>query len=152
MTTWCDATTAVQAVKSGDRLFIPGRCTTPTPLIEALVARGEELRDVEILEFMAFGPTPYLDPRWEGHFHVRTVFVGESTRAAVNAGRASYVPVFLSYIPRFFGPDGPYPLDEAFIQVSPPDKHGYCSLGNSCCLPGSRLVGRSDRAAQTGPS
>ena len=129
MTTWCDATTAVQAVKSGDRLFIPGRCTTPTLLIEALVARGEELRDVEIFEFMSFGPTPYLDPRWEGHFHVRTVFVGETTRAAINAGRASYVPVFLSYIPRFFGPGGPFPLDEAFIQVSPPDKHGYCSLG-----------------------
>ncbi len=91
MTTWCDATTAMQAVKSGDRLFVPGRCTTPTPLIEALVARGEELRDVEILEFMMFGPAPYLDPRWVGHFHVRTVFVGENTRAAVNAGRASYV-------------------------------------------------------------
>src|SRR5437868_3551438 len=129
MTIWCDAKTAVQAVKSGDRLFIPGRCTTPTPLIEALVARGEELRDVEILEFMPFGPTPYLDPRWEGHFHVRTIFVSESTRAAINAGRASYVPIYLSNIPKLFGPGGPYPLDEAIIQVSPPDKHGYCSLG-----------------------
>src|SRR3989454_3101119 len=129
MTTWCDASTAVQVVKSGDRLFVPGRCTTPTPLIEALVARGEELRDVEILDFMSFGPAPYLDPRWVGHFHMRTVFVGESARAAINAGRASYVPVFLSYIPKLFVPGGPFPLDVAFIQVSPPDKHGYCSLG-----------------------
>jgi 4-hydroxybutyrate CoA-transferase len=129
MTTWCDTTTAVQVVKSGDRLFVPGRCTTPTPLIEALVARGEELRDVEILDFMSFGPAPYLDPRWVGHFHVRTVFVGENSRAAVNAGRASYVPVFISYTPKFFMPGGPFPLDEVFIQVSPPDKHGYCSLG-----------------------
>ena len=129
MTTWCDTTTAVQVVKSGDRLFVPGRCTTPTPLIEALVARGEELRDVEILDFMSFGPAPYLDPRWVGHFHLRTVFVGESARAAVNSGRASYVPVFLSYIPKLFVPGGPFPLDVAFIQVSPPDKHGYCSLG-----------------------
>jgi 4-hydroxybutyrate CoA-transferase len=129
MTTWCDTTTAVQVVKSGDRLFVPGRCTTPTPLIEALVARGEELRDVEILDFMSFGPAPYLDPRWVGHFHLRAVFVGESARAAVNAGRASYVPVFLSYIPKLFVPGGPFPLDVAFIQVSPPDKHGYCSLG-----------------------
>ena len=131
MTTWCDTTTAVQVVKSGDRLFVPGRCTTPTPLIEALVARGEELRDVEILDFMSFGPAPYLDPRWVGHFHMRTVFVGESARAAINAGRASYVPVFLSYIPKLFVPGGPFPLDVAFIQVSPPDKHGYCSLGPS---------------------
>jgi len=91
MTTWCDAKTAVQVVTSGDRLYLHGMSTTPTPLIEALVARGEELRDVEILEFMMFGPAPYLDPRWVGHFHVRTVFVGENTRAAVNAGRASYV-------------------------------------------------------------
>ncbi len=129
MTTWCDASTAVQVVKSGNRVFLPGRCTTPTPLIEALVARGEELRDVEILEFMAFGPTPYTDPRWVGHFHVRTFFVGESTRAAINAGRASYVPVFLSFVPKLFVPGGPFPLDVALIQVSPPDKHGYCSLG-----------------------
>ncbi len=129
MTTWCDAKTAVQVVKSGDRVFLAGRCTTPTPLIEALVARGEELRDVEILEFMALGPTPYTDPSWVGHFHVRTLFVSESTRAAVNAGRASYAPVFLSYIPTLFAPGGPWPIDVALIQVSPPDKHGYCSLG-----------------------
>ena len=129
MTTWCDTTTAVQVVKSGDRLFVPGRCTTPTPLIEALVARGEELRDVEILDFMSFGPAPYLDPRWVGHFHLSTVFVGASARAAINAGRASYVPVFLYYIPKLFMPGGPFLLDVAFIQVSPPDKHGYCSLG-----------------------
>jgi len=62
---------------------------------------------------------------------MRTVFVGESARAAINAGRASYVPVFLSYIPKLFVPGGPFPLDVAFIQVSPPDKHGYCSLGPS---------------------
>jgi 4-hydroxybutyrate CoA-transferase len=129
MTTWCDTTTAVQVVKSGDRLFVPGRCTTPTPLIEALVARGEELRDVEIIDFMSFGPAPYLDERWVGHFHLRTVFVGASVRAAINDGRASYVPVFLSYIPKLFMPGGPFQLDVALIQVSPPDKHGYCSLG-----------------------
>ena len=129
MTTWCDTTTAVQVVKSGDRLFVPGRCTTPTPLIEALVARGEELRDVEIIDFMSFGPAPYLDQRWVGHFHLRTVFVGASSRAAINAGLASYVPVFLSYIPKLFMPGGPFHLDVALIQVSPPDKHGYCSLG-----------------------
>src|SRR5258708_6119851 len=129
MTMWCDAKAAVQVVESGNRVYLQGRCSTPTPLIEALVARGEELRDVELLTTLPFGPAPYADLRWVWHFHVRTVFVGESTRAAVNAGRASYVPLFLSYVPTLLGPDGPWRIDVAFIQVSPPDKHGYCSLG-----------------------
>ena len=131
MTIWCDAKAAVQVVESGNRVYLQGRCSTPTPLIEALVARGEELRDVELLTTLPFGPAPYADLRWVWHFHVRTVFVGESERAAVNAGRASYAPVFLSYVPTLLGPDGPWRIDVAFIQVSPPDKHGYCSLGPS---------------------
>src|SRR5437588_11156319 len=129
MTIWCDAKTAVQVVESGNRVYLHGRCSTPTPLLEALVARGEELQDVELLTTLPFGPAPYTDPRWMGHFHVRTVFVGESERAAVNAGRASYAPAFLSYVPTLLAPEGPWRIDVAFIQVSPPDKHGYCSLG-----------------------
>src|SRR2546422_10600129 len=131
MTTWCDAKTAVQVVESGNRVFLGGMVVTPTPLIEALVARGEELRNVEIITALVIGPAPYTDPRWVGHFHVRTCFVSAFDRAAVNAGRVSYIPVFLSSIPKLFMPGGPYPLDVAFIQVSPPDKHGYCSLGPS---------------------
>ena len=131
MTIWCDAKTAVQVVESGNRVFLGGMVVTPTPLIEALVARGEELRNVEIITALAIGPAPYTDPRWAGHFHVRTCFVSAFDRAAVNAGRVSYIPVFLSSIPKLFMPGGPYPLDVAFIQVSPPDKHGYCSLGPS---------------------
>jgi acyl-CoA hydrolase len=131
MTTWCDAQTAVQVVESGNNVFVQGFCSTPTPLIEALVARGEEVRNVELLTALTFGPTPYTDPRWAGHFHVSTFFVGASERAAVSAGRASYVPVYLSSIPKLFLPGGPFPLDVTLIQVSPPDKHGYCSLGPS---------------------
>src|SRR5438094_3913429 len=131
MTTWCDAQTAVQVVESGNNVFLGGMLVTPTPLIQALVARGEELQDVELITALAIGPAPYTDPRWVGHFHVRTCFVSAFDRAAVNAGRVSYIPVFLSSIPKLFMPGGPYPLDVAFIQVSPPDKHGYCSLGPS---------------------
>ncbi len=131
MTTWCDASTAVQVVESGNRVFLGGMVVTPTPLIQALVARGEELRNVEIITALAIGPAPYTDPRWAGHFHARTCFVSAFDRAAVNAGRVSYIPVYLSSIPKLFMPGGPYPLDVAFIQVSPPDKHGYCSLGPS---------------------
>jgi 4-hydroxybutyrate CoA-transferase len=131
MTTWCDASTAVQVVESGNNVFLQGMSLTPTPLIEALVARGEELRNVELFTLLTFGPTPYTDPRWVGHFHVNALFLSPSERAAVNAGRASYVPIYLSNIPKLFVPGGPVPLDVAFIQVSPPDKHGFCSMGPS---------------------
>lgn len=129
MTRWCDASTALEVVESGNRVFVHGQCSTPTPLIEALVARGEELRNVEITHLLTFGPAPYTDPHWAGHFHLRTLFVSENVRAAVDTGRASYAPAFLSDLPALFEPGGPLPIDVALIHVSPPDKHGYCSLG-----------------------
>src|SRR5215467_5259123 len=131
MTVWCDLHTAVQVVESGDRVFVQGACATPTPLIEALVARGEALHDVEITHLHTYGPTPYTDERWRGHFSLRALFVGENVREAVNAGRASYAPVFLSDVPMLFERDGALPIHVAFIQVSPPDDYGYCSLGSS---------------------
>ena len=131
MTIWCDAQMAVQLVESGKRVFVQGACATPTPLLEALVERGEELHNVELTHMHTYGPTPYTDERWRGHFSTRALFVGENMRAAVNAGRASYAPVFLSDIPALFAPDGPLPIDVAMVQVSPPDTHGYCSLGPS---------------------
>lgn len=131
MTIWCDVNTAVQIVESGNRVFVQGACATPTPLIEALIARGEELRNVELTHLHTYGPTPYTDERWRGHFSLRALFVGENIREAANAGRASYVPVFLSDVPSLFLPDGPLSIDVAMIQVSPPDTHGYCSLGSS---------------------
>ena len=131
MTTWCDTSEAVQAVQSGDRIFVQGACATPTPLIEALVARGEELRDVELTHLHTYGPTPYTDARWAGHFSLRALFVAENTREAANAGRASYTPVFLSDVSALLAPGGMLAPDVAFVQVSPPDAHGYCSLGPS---------------------
>src|SRR5216684_4758069 len=131
MTVWCDAEAPVQVVESGNNIFIQGMSLTPTPLIEALVARGEDLRNVELYTALTFGPAPYTDPRWAGHFHVNACFVATSERPAVNAGRASYIPIFLSSIPKLFMPGGPAPLDVAFVHVSPPDKHGFCSMGPS---------------------
>src|SRR5689334_7689590 len=134
MTTWCNLEEAVTTVRSGDRIFVQGACSTPTPLLEALVARGETLHDVEITHLHTYGPTPYTDERWDGHFRLRALFVSANTRAAVNSGRASYAPIFLSDIPALFAsasPENGLPLDVAFVQVSPPDAHGYCSLGPS---------------------
>jgi len=131
MTTWCDKETAVQAVSSGDRVFVQGACSTPTPLIEALVGRGEALSNVEIVHLHTYGPTPYTEERWRGHFALRALFVGENVRQAANTGRASYTPIFLADVPALFAPGGELPIDVAFVQVSPPDAHGYCSLGSS---------------------
>ncbi len=131
MTTWCDVDTAVQAVQSGNRVFLHGGCVTPTPLTEALVERGSELRDVEITHLHTYGPAPYTDARWAGHFSTRALFVGENIREAARQGRVSYTPLFLSDIPALFEETGDLPIDVAFLQVSPPDKHGFCSLGSS---------------------
>lgn len=131
MTLWCDIQTAAEAVESGDRVFVQGACATPTPLLEALVARGEDLRNVEITHMHTYGATPYTDEQWRGHFSLRALFVGENIREAVNAGRASYAPVFLSDVPALLAKGGALQVDVAFVQVSPPDAHGYCSLGPS---------------------
>ena len=131
MTIWCDMHSAVQVVESGDRVFVQGACATPTPFIEALVARGEDLFHVEITHLHTYGPVPYADEQWQGHFTTRALFVGENMREAANAGRASYTPVFLSDVPTLFEPGGNLAIDVALVQVSPPDAHGYCSLGPS---------------------
>jgi len=131
MSTWCELAEAVALVESGQRIFVQGAAATPTPLLEALVARGDELRDVEIIHLHTYGPTPYTDARWAGHFSLRALFVGENVRAAANAGRASYTPVFLSDVPAMLAPGGELSVDVAFIQVTPPDAHGFCSLGPS---------------------
>lgn len=92
---------------------------------------GEELHNVELTHLHTYGPAPYTDERWRGHFSLRALFVGENVREAVNAGRASYTPVFLSDVPVLFALGQPLALDKAFIQVSLPDEHGFCSLGPS---------------------
>jgi 4-hydroxybutyrate CoA-transferase len=121
---------AVQSVRSGDRVFLHGAAATPAVLLDALVARAPSLHDVEIVHMHANGRAPHIAPEMEGHLRHRALFMGSNVREAVNAGRADFVPVFLSDIPHLFR-NGDLPLDVAFIQVSPPDAHGYCSLGTS---------------------
>ncbi len=124
------AAEAVQNIQSGERVFLHSAAATPQLLVDAMTARGEELRSVELVSIHTEGTAPYLDPRYDGVFHLNTFFVGANTREAVNNGMASYVPVFLSEIPQLFR-SGKMPLDVAMVQVSPPDKHGYCSVGVS---------------------
>ncbi|HEX7592536.1 MAG TPA: acetyl-CoA hydrolase/transferase C-terminal domain-containing protein [Anaerolineae bacterium] len=119
---------AVQIIKSNQRIYLGGGAAVPQRLLDALVARAPELRAVEIVHVLAFGKAPHLAPELKDSFRHRALFIGDNARAAVQAGRADFVPVFLSEIPRLFR-DGTLPLDVALIQVSPPDEHGFCSFG-----------------------
>ena len=119
---------AVEMVQSGDNVFIPISSGAPKTLIPALVNRGSELRDVNILHLSTLGEARYTDPEFEGHFRHIALFIGENVREAVNEGRADYVPVFFHEVPSLFR-RGIYALDVAMIHVSPPDEHGFCSYG-----------------------
>src|SRR5919108_662859 len=121
---------AVAGVDSGQTIFVHGAAATPTTLLGALAARGPELSGVTTVGLHLEGPCPHLAPSMEGHIRHRALFIGPSAREAVNDRRADYVPIFLSDIPHLFG-RGILPLDVAFINVSPPDAHGFCSLGTS---------------------
>jgi acyl-CoA hydrolase len=121
---------AVAGIRSGDQLYLQCAAATPSVLLDALVARAPELRDVSVVHLHCEGPGPHLAPEMEGHFRHRALFIGPNARAAVQSGRADYVPVFLSDVPRLFS-SGMLPLDHVFVNATPPDKHGYCSLGTS---------------------
>ncbi|WP_018465237.1 acetyl-CoA hydrolase/transferase family protein [Calidithermus timidus] len=124
----CDLESAAAMVQSGWRVFVSGNAATPTPLLEALAARKDELSNVELVHVLQLGPDPFLAPEMEGHFRRRSMFVGPADREAVNSGRADYVPISLHQIPWLFK-RGLLPLDAALVQVSPPDEFGFVSLG-----------------------
>lgn len=123
----CSAETAVQAVQSGQRIFLTGNCSVPTMLVKALVERARELHDVEILQVLTLGSNEYARPEMEGHLRVNSMFISADVREAINDGRADFTPVFLSEIAGLYHTH--LPIDVAFIHVSPPDEHGYCSYG-----------------------
>src|SRR6187431_3198542 len=121
---------AVAGIRSGQQLYVQAAAAVPSVLLNALVARADELADVTVVHLHTEGPGPHLAPEMAGHFRHRALFVGPNARAAVNDGRADYVPVFLSDVPRLFE-TGALPLDVVFVNVTPPDAHGFCSLGTS---------------------
>jgi 4-hydroxybutyrate CoA-transferase len=120
---------AVARIGSGMRVFIHGAAATPTPLVEAL-SRRRDLSDVSLYHLHTNGPAPFADPEQAGRFLSISLFTGAPLRQAIDEGRADFVPIFLSDIPRLFTSRA-IPLDAALVQVSPPDRHGYCTLGTS---------------------
>ena len=125
-----DAAEAVAVVRSGDRVFIHSVAAAPQALITALAARAPALRGVEVVQLHTEGPAPYAAPELAASFRVNALFVGKNVRDAVARGQGDYVPIFLSEVPALFRSRA-MPLDVAHISVSPPDKHGYCTLGPS---------------------
>ncbi|WP_345271454.1 acetyl-CoA hydrolase/transferase family protein [Nibrella viscosa] len=141
---------AVSCIQSGNRVFVHSVAQTPHTLIDAMVARSVELTDIEIVHIHTEGPLPYLDKKYQGIFRGNAFFVGSNMRKEVNQGLADYVPIFLSEIPLLFS-KRILPIDVALIQVSPPDKHGYCSLGPSVDVSLSAIKSAKYVVAQINP-
>ncbi|PWT80126.1 MAG: 4-hydroxybutyrate CoA-transferase [Acidobacteria bacterium] len=123
-----DPQQAMQCIQSKMRVYIHPGCAEPETLVEALMARGPFVRNVEIVHLLTLGCADYISPHMEGHFRHNAIFIGNNVRQAVNEGRADYTPVFLSQVENLFE-SGQMSIDVALIQVSPPDAHGFCSFG-----------------------
>lgn len=127
---YMSAEEALSVVQSGNRVFIHGSAATPVPLVKAMQERHNELRDVELVSITTMGDLNFENPLYAGSFFFNSLFVSAATRKVVNSMDGDYVPIFLSQIPLLFKRNI-LPIDVALIQVSPPDAHGYCSLGTS---------------------
>ncbi len=125
-----EAAAAVAHIRSGQSVHVHGACATPTVLLDAMVARASELRDVRVTHLHTEGPAPHLAPDMAGHFRHLALFIGANARAAINEGRADYIPTFLSDVPELFE-TGTLPVDTVFLNTTLPDAHGFVSLGTS---------------------
>lgn len=141
---------AVKLIKSNDNVFIQSAASAPQALINAITLRYKELNHVNIYSIHTEGEAPYAAERYKDSFTINTLFVGANIRKAVQSGRANYIPMFLSEIPLAFK-KGIIPLDVALVQVSPPDKHGFCSLGISVGVTYSAVQTAKKVIAQINP-
>lgn len=149
-TTYKTAEEALAVIKSGDRIFIQGSAATPQYLVRKLAERADELRGVELVTITTYGEFPLAEERYKDSFFINSLFVSANVRDAVNSGRGDYVPIFLSEIPRLFR-SGLMPLDVAIVHVSPPDRHGYCSLGVSVDITREAVLNARHVIAQVNP-
>ncbi|MBX2944718.1 MAG: acetyl-CoA hydrolase/transferase family protein [Cyclobacteriaceae bacterium] len=121
---------AVKVIESGNRVFVHGSAATPQFLLKALAKRAHELKHVELVAVSTLGELELAKPEYAESFYINSLFVSENIRGAINDGRGNYIPIFLSEISRLFEKNI-LPLDVALLHISPPDKHGLCSLGVS---------------------
>lgn len=127
---YISADEALLKVNSGDRVFIHGGAATPVPLVEALQRRHVEIEGVELVSITTLGNVNFDNPDFHKSFYFNSLFVSNANRKVVNSEHGDYVPIFLSQIPLLFRRNI-LPIDVALIHVSPPDAHGFCSLGTS---------------------
>jgi acyl-CoA hydrolase len=142
---------AVRQISSGSNLFIQTAAAAPQQLIKALAASAGDLQNVSIYQMHTEGEAPYAARGLEDVFRVKCFFIGANLRKAVQEGRADYIPVFLSEIPALFR-SGEIKIDFALIQVSPPDEHGFCSLGVSVDIAPAVLETAGCIIAQVNPN
>jgi acyl-CoA hydrolase len=147
---YISAEQALQAIKPGHRLFVHGGAATPQFLLKTLTERADELWNVELVSISMQGEAPVADKRFKESFRINSLFVSQNIREAVNDGRADYVPIFLSEIPILFRRNI-LPLDVAIVQVSLPDKHGFCSLGVSVDIAATAVKTAKYTIAQVNP-
>jgi len=119
---------AVQNIKSGQRIFLTGNCSVPQTILKALVKYAPRVENVEICQALSVGPADYVAPEINGHLRVNSMFISANVRQAIHEGRADFTPVLLSEFTLLFK-NNILPVDVALIHVSPPDEHGFCSLG-----------------------
>lgn len=145
------ASEAVQCIQSGNRVFLHGSAATPVTLIEAMQNRHAALKDVELVSITNLGNVDFNKPEYRKSFFFNSLFVSANTRAVANSSDGDYVPIFLSEIPQLFR-RSILPIDVALVQVSPPDVHGYCSLGTSVDIARSAVDTAKIVVAQVNPN
>jgi len=150
MVEYISAEEAVSVIKSGDRIFSHGSACTPNLLIDELARQAGRLRDVEFVSITQQGNVEIAKPQYKDSFYINSLFVSTPVREAVNSERGDFVPVFLSEIPTLFK-CGILPLDVAMVTVSPPDAHGYCTLGTSVDVARSAVDNAKTIIAQVNP-
>jgi acetyl-CoA hydrolase len=119
---------AIRTVQSGNRVFLTGNCSVPRKLLAALVEYAPQIYDVEICQALTVAGSEYVVPEMEGHLRVNSLFISANVRKAIHEGRADFTPVLLSEFPLLFK-NGVLPVDVALVHISPPDRHGYCTMG-----------------------
>lgn len=148
---YISAEEALSIIQPGQRVFVHGSAQTPTFMINELARQAKRLKDVEIVCISVYGDMEIVKPEYEGIFDINSLFVSAAIRPAINEGRADYVPVFLSEIPELFKQQI-LPIDVAIVHVSPPDAHGYCSLGVSVDIARSAVNTARIVIAQVNPN
>lgn len=144
------AAEAVREIKSGDRVFLHGSAATPVTLVKAMQDRHDELRNVELVSITTLGDVDFNNPVFRKSFFFNSLFVSAATREVANSDNGDYVPIFLSQIPQLFR-KAILPIDVAMVQVSPPDHHGFCSLGTSVDIARSAVETARMVIAQVNP-